>query len=34
VLNLVTHEPSLEEVFLAQFRDEPHGAAEPAGTAR
>jgi ABC-2 type transport system ATP-binding protein len=23
VLNLVTHEPSLEEVFLAQFRDQP-----------
>jgi ABC-2 type transport system ATP-binding protein len=23
VLNLVTHEPSLEEVFLAQFRDAP-----------
>ena len=23
VLNLVTHEPTLEEVFLAYFRDEP-----------
>jgi ABC-2 type transport system ATP-binding protein len=26
VLNLVTHEPSLEEVFLAYFRDEPEKA--------
>jgi len=31
VLNLVTHEPSLEEVFLAQFRDEPAGAGVEAG---
>ncbi len=30
VLNLVTHEPSLEEVFLAQFRDEPRAAGEAA----
>jgi len=30
VLNLVTHEPSLEEVFLAQFRDEPEPAASGA----
>ncbi|MGA8016397.1 MAG: ABC transporter ATP-binding protein [Candidatus Dormiibacterota bacterium] len=30
VLNLVTHEPSLEEVFLAQFRDEPAAAGEVA----
>ena len=28
VLNLVTHEPSLEEIFLAQFRDEPVAAPE------
>ncbi|HXZ98748.1 MAG TPA: ABC transporter ATP-binding protein [Candidatus Binatia bacterium] len=30
VLNLVTHEPSLEEVFLAQFRDEPVGTGDAA----
>jgi ABC-2 type transport system ATP-binding protein len=33
VLNLVTHEPSLEEVFLAQFRDEPV-ASGPAAVGR
>ena len=30
VVNLVTHEPTLEEVFLAQFRDAPVGAGEVA----
>jgi ABC-2 type transport system ATP-binding protein len=36
VLNLITHEPSLEEVFLAYFRDpaEPAQAPVPTGGAR
>ncbi|MGD0371960.1 MAG: ABC transporter ATP-binding protein [Candidatus Dormibacteria bacterium] len=34
VLNLVTHEPTLEEVFLAVFREEAEPAAAPAGKAR
>jgi ABC-2 type transport system ATP-binding protein len=33
VLNLVTHEPSLEEVFLAYFRDEPEKALLAPGAA-
>ena len=31
VLNLVTHEPTLEEVFLAVFRDDRELAGEPVG---
>ncbi|MDA8394001.1 MAG: ABC transporter ATP-binding protein [Candidatus Dormibacteraeota bacterium] len=31
VLNLVTHEPTLEEVFLAVFRDDPEMAQAPRG---
>jgi ABC-2 type transport system ATP-binding protein len=34
VLNLVTHEPSLEEVFLAYFRDETDPAVPAPGTGR
>jgi len=34
VLNLVTHEPSLEEVFLSHFQDEPEGAAAAAELGR
>jgi ABC-2 type transport system ATP-binding protein len=34
ILNLVTHEPTLEEVFLAYFRDREEPAAAPAGRAR
>ena len=34
VLNLVTHEPSLEEVFLSHFRDDPEGAAAAAELSR
>jgi ABC-2 type transport system ATP-binding protein len=33
VLNLVTHEPTLEEVFLAYFRDEPEPAPAAPGSA-
>jgi ABC-2 type transport system ATP-binding protein len=33
VLNLVTHEPSLEDVFLAYFRDEPEKAPVAPGAA-
>ena len=33
VLNLVTHEPTLEEVFLAYFRDEPEKAPVAPGAA-
>ncbi|MGA9113072.1 MAG: ABC transporter ATP-binding protein [Candidatus Dormiibacterota bacterium] len=34
ILNLVTHEPTLEEVFLAYFRDQGEPAAAPAGSTR
>ena len=34
ILNLVTHEPTLEEVFLAYFREHEEPAAAPAGRPR